>query len=71
MSDKPDIVTRLRNYDACHDGDVDEAADEIERLREAMRFWSYCTWQGMMRECPERKNELNDLFKKMEISPFN
>lgn len=24
------IVMRLRNYDACHDGDVDEAADMLE-----------------------------------------
>lgn len=28
-----DIVARLRNYDQCHDGDVDEAADMIERLQ--------------------------------------
>lgn len=28
-----DIVNRLRGYAACHDGDVDEAANEIERLR--------------------------------------
>lgn len=25
-----DIVSRLRNYDECHDGDVDEAADMLE-----------------------------------------
>lgn len=25
-----DIVMRLRNYDECHDGDVDEAADMLE-----------------------------------------
>ena len=29
----PDIVERLRNYNTCSDTDVDEAADEIERLR--------------------------------------
>ncbi len=29
-----DIVTRLRDYDRhCSDFDIDEAADEIERLR--------------------------------------
>lgn len=28
-----DIVERLRNYNTCSDTDVDEAADEIERLR--------------------------------------
>ena len=26
------IVMRLRNYDECHDGDVDEAADMLEFL---------------------------------------
>lgn len=26
------LVERLRDYDACHDGDVDDAADAIERL---------------------------------------
>ena len=26
------IVERLRNYDQCHDGDVDQAADLIERM---------------------------------------
>lgn len=26
------IVARLRDYDNCHDGDVDEAANVIERL---------------------------------------
>jgi hypothetical protein len=33
MSEEPDIVERLRNYNTCSDTDVDEAADEIERLR--------------------------------------
>jgi len=34
MTEEPDIVERLRNYNTCSDTDVDEAADEIERLRE-------------------------------------
>ena len=33
MTEEPDIVERLRNYNICSDTDVDEAADEIERLR--------------------------------------
>jgi len=37
LPDRPidisDIVNRLRDYDACRDSDVDEAANEIERLR--------------------------------------
>ncbi len=28
-----DIIDRLMNYDTCHDGDIDEAADEIRNLR--------------------------------------
>jgi predicted RNase H-like nuclease (RuvC/YqgF family) len=37
MSDERDIVERLRDYDTCHDGVVDEAANEIERLRAELR----------------------------------
>jgi hypothetical protein len=33
MSDPRDIVERLRDYDQCNDTDIDEAAAEIERLR--------------------------------------
>lgn len=33
---KYDIVPRLRNYNTCSDTDVDEAADEIERLRKRL-----------------------------------
>lgn len=32
MSEGDDIVKRLMDYDRCHDGDVDEAAKEIESL---------------------------------------
>ena len=40
MSETPgeDILERLRDYDRhCSDADIDEAADEIARLREAIR----------------------------------
>lgn len=36
MSDGDDIVKRLMDYDRCHDGDVDEAADEIVSLRQRL-----------------------------------
>lgn len=36
MTEEPDIVERLRNYNTCSDTDVDEAADEIERLRKEL-----------------------------------
>ena len=28
-----DLVERLRDYDTCHDGDVDSAADRLEQLQ--------------------------------------
>ena len=56
MNDLPDIVARLRNYATCNDNDIDEAADEIERLRasrdrlaeecRAWRLWNFNTTQS-------------------------
>lgn len=37
MSNKRDIVQRLRDYDECGDDDIDEAANEIEDLRRAYK----------------------------------
>lgn len=48
MTEEPDIVERLRNYNTCSDTDVDEAADEIERLRkerDELRC-EVCDWVG-------------------------
>jgi hypothetical protein len=28
-----DLVAKLRDYDNCHDGDIDEAADRLEHLQ--------------------------------------
>ena len=30
VGDPPGIVSRLRNYETCHDSDIDEAADMLE-----------------------------------------
>ena len=30
------VVKRLRNYEDCHDGDVDEAANLIERMHQML-----------------------------------
>ena len=35
-----DIVSRLRNYKECHDGDVDEAADMLEFFFSQMQMYS-------------------------------
>ena len=34
------IVARLRNYDDCHDGDIDEAADMLEFFFSCMQSHS-------------------------------
>ena len=34
------IVARLRNYDACHDGDIDQAADMLDFLLSSMQSHS-------------------------------
>jgi hypothetical protein len=64
MTEEPDIVERLRNYNTCSDTDVDEAADEIERLRkerdearrEVMSWISdqACRFEDIDREYAER-----------------
>jgi hypothetical protein len=37
------LVTRLRNYDECHDGDVDKAADTIELLLSRLPIANYAS----------------------------
>lgn len=32
MRNIPNLISRLRNYQECHDGDVDEAADALEEM---------------------------------------
>ncbi len=44
---------------------------ENEKLEEIIRFWSYCTWQGMLKYCPEKKGELLKIFRELNITPYN
>jgi len=47
------------------------AAKELERRREIVRNWSYCTDAGMRKECPEKVEELaNDLIS-LGIAPYS
>lgn len=32
MRNIPELISRLRDYQECHDGDVDEAADALEEM---------------------------------------
>lgn len=44
--------------------------DEADRLREAFRYWSYCTWSGLQRECPEKASEFLELCHSLGIEPY-
>lgn len=48
---------------------LEQAEKELERLREAVRHWSYCTRQGMLRLCPEKRDELAALMKSCGVEP--
>lgn len=50
--------------------DRDELAKRLATLTEAIRYWSYCTWSGIRKECPELQNEFRDLCKSLGISPY-
>jgi hypothetical protein len=41
-----------------------------ERLREIIRYWSYCTYTGMRRECPEKESEFLEVFRELGIQPY-
>ncbi len=45
--------------------------EERDKLREAVRFWSYCTYQGMRRECPEKESELREFCRQYGIPPHS
>ncbi len=47
------------------------ACEEIVRLREVVRYWSYCTYHGMRRECPEKESELIDVCRALNIPPYS
>lgn len=77
------LVSQLNNYIAGLKADRDERAvqkghllDEIgvmqrerNRLREAIRYWSYCTTSGMVANCPEKRGELSELFIELGVTP--
>lgn len=48
--------------------------DELEslkvdnaRMREFIRYWSYCTWQGMKQWAPEQRPRLVESLREMKI----
>lgn len=44
---------------------------ENERIREGVRYWSYCMNAGMRKECPEKVEELMDFLISLHIAPYS
>jgi len=57
---------RHRPYCDC----LDDLQAEVERLKNDIDYWSYCTWQGMKATCPEKKKVLRDRFASLNLSPW-
>ena len=41
---------------------------EAVNLRRAINYWSYCTYEGIQRLCPEKKQQYLDTLKKFGIN---
>ena len=50
--------------------DTEELTKEVKKLREIIRYWSYCTRQGMLKECPEKKDELYSTFRELNMHEY-
>ena len=44
---------------------VRELLAEIERLQEFIRYWSYCTRQGVVKYCPEKRGEWTEAMREL------
>ena len=60
MSDKLQLERRVK-----------ELESENERIREGVRFWSYCTVVGTRKACPEKIEELVDFLVSLGIPPYS
>ena len=57
--------------ECCHDIQVlNDLIQERDRLLAGIRDWSYCTSQGMRRECPEKVEELAEFLISCKIAPW-
>ena len=43
---------------------------EVERLKEDIDYWSYCTWEGMKATCPEKREVLRSRFANLGLNPW-
>lgn len=47
-----------------------DAIEVMESQRKMIDYWSYCTWVGMRKTCPEKDIVLQDIFADMGLSPW-
>ena len=53
-----------------HDGALEEVQAERDKMREGIRYWSYCTNYGMRRLCPEKSKEFTKFMDELSIAPY-
>lgn len=61
----------MSNNDAIRDmrQKIDQLESQLEHIRRQVDYWSYCTRQGMLRECPELADELTEFFSECGVKP--
>lgn len=47
-----------------------DACAVMESQQKMIDCWSYCTWVGMRKTCPEKDIVLQDIFADMGLSPW-
>lgn len=69
-----EYVGRLRDKwaDSCDGRDFETwLADEVAKMHEDIRNWSYCMDVGMRDACPEKVEELCDMLMGYGIAPYS
>lgn len=50
-------------------GLAEEHEEEIYRLKTGINYWAHCMWQGMLKTCPENKEELREFLASCGVEP--
>lgn len=61
----------VKGYSQCVGCEVERLNKENKRLREQVRYWSRCTWVGMLSECPDEARRFVKLAKELGLSPYD
>ena len=52
------------------EAECDDLGGEITHLKYAISYWSYCTWEGMRKWCPEKGDQLKQHFRDIGVSGY-